>query len=271
MTPTYEVIDITPELAAEMLSRNTHNRNIRERTVKTYAADMATGVWRENGETVKVAIDGTILDGQHRLLAIVESNTKQRMMVVRDLPPEAQETIDTGVKRIFADVLRLRGEPDPNNIAATCRQIFLWEQGIRGGHSIATPSTAQLLDVLNRHGDAIRYSSTVAQQVRAHLPIQRSTLALCHFLFDQLDPEGTEVFFDRLKTGAELGATNPVQVLRRTAIDSMTSQRKLDRGIMTAYIIKAWNAWQDGREISYLVYRPGGKSPESFPEPKSVK
>ena len=64
-----QLVEITPELAHEWLGFNTHNRNIRQRIVTAYAADMTGGDWQWNGESIKFAEDGTLLDGQHRLAA----------------------------------------------------------------------------------------------------------------------------------------------------------------------------------------------------------
>ena len=62
-----KTLDITPDMAAQMLERNTMNRNISQLNVTRYANDMASGAWEQNGETIKIAEDGTILDGQHPL------------------------------------------------------------------------------------------------------------------------------------------------------------------------------------------------------------
>lgn len=265
--PSYEALDIDPDLAREMLGHNTHNRNLRYRTVGAYAADMAAGKWRDNGETIKIAVDGTVIDGQHRLSAIIESETKQRMLVVRNLPMQVQETVDAGIKRTFGDVLKLRGETDTMNLAAACRRAVMWESGerARGGSFVAT--TAQMLEVLGRHS-SLRYSITVSASVRRHLPIQGSVLSLCHWLFSQIDNEDCDAFFERLKDGAGLEPQHPVAVLRRTVIDNMTAKSRITEAVMTAYVIKAWNAYRDGRDISFLRFRPGGANPDVFPEPQ---
>lgn len=266
-SPSYEIVDVSPELAAEMLGHNTHNRNLRHRQVSAYAADMSAGKWHDNGETIKVAVDGTIIDGQHRLSAIIESDTKQRMLVVRNLPIHVQETVDAGMKRSFCDVLKLRAETDTMNLAAACRQVAMWEAGERNYSMSYTATNAQMLDVLKRHS-SLRYSISVSASVRRHLPIQGSVLSLCHWLFSSLDSEDSEAFFEHLKDGTGLGPTHPVYVLRRTVIDNMTAKSRITPVVMTAFVITTWNSYREGREISLLRFRPGGARPEPFPEPK---
>ena len=85
-----EIVDVTPELAREWLGFNTHNRNMRARTVLAYAADMASGDWRWTGDSVKFATDGTLLDGQHRLAAIAEAGCTITTLIVRGLKNDTQ-------------------------------------------------------------------------------------------------------------------------------------------------------------------------------------
>lgn len=60
-------------MAETWLSRNSNNRNLRGQVIASYARDMKSGAWVLNGETVKIASNGQLLDGQHRLNAVVES------------------------------------------------------------------------------------------------------------------------------------------------------------------------------------------------------
>lgn len=266
--PAYRVEIISPDTARELLTYNTHNRNIRGRVIAAYAVDMAAGNWRENGESIKLAKDGTVLDGQHRLHAIIESDTSQRMLVVRGLPMETQETVDGGAKRKFADVLKLRKETRYISIAALARGVHLWQIGHRGrGTGRYVPTTSQLLATLDEFPD-IRYSAEVIDSVHLHIPIHKSILGLCHWLFNRIDADDCAFFFDRLKDGAGLMANDPIAVLRRTVIDNMHERSRLSGTVVLAYVIKAWNAYREGREIALLKYRQGGAKPEQFPEPK---
>lgn len=92
---------ITPQRAKELLANNFHNRNLSRPRVHYYAELMKRGEWDgENGESIKIAEDGTLVDGQHRLAAIVESGATTVMMVVYNVSMESQETLDQGRKEI---------------------------------------------------------------------------------------------------------------------------------------------------------------------------
>lgn len=267
--PVYEIVEITPELAKDWLRKyNTHNRNVRERVVAAYAADMVAGRWRETGDNIKRAHDGTIIDGQHRLHAIVRSGITLRMLVVSNLPMEVQENVDGQTKRTFADVLSLRGEHNAVALGAVARRVWYWNNGYptaRGGN--IAPTTQQLLDVIAELPE-LRASAAEAVRVSRPTAINASTVGLTHWLFNRIDVFDCAFFFDRLADGAHLATDSPIYILRKTVRDNQSSKARLTEEVVTAYVIKAWNAFRDGRPISFLRFKPGGANPEQFPEPK---
>jgi hypothetical protein len=49
--PTVEIVDVSPEMAEQWLSRNSNNRNPRGEMIASNARDMTNGSWVLNGET----------------------------------------------------------------------------------------------------------------------------------------------------------------------------------------------------------------------------
>lgn len=265
----YEVLDLTPELAASILDGNTQNRNIRQRVVDQYAGDMKRGDWEgENGQSIVLAPDGCVIDGQHRLWAIVDSGTTQRMLLVSNVPMTAQVNMDTQAKRTFGDVLKLRGEAQGIELAAIVRRVTLWEAGYRrNSGGIYSPSHTELLMTLDQY-PGLRRSVSSSLAARRVLAVPGSVLGLCHWLFDRLDSEDCEHFYALIR-GEHDGLTkgHPVRVLHETIARVSGPRARLATDVATAYVIKAWNAYRDGRDVGLLRYRPGGANPEPFPEP----
>ena len=104
-----KIIEITPDVARATLQDNRMNRAVRRATVQQYAAEMSGGLWKENGEPIIIGSDNVLIDGQHRLLAIIESGTTQKMIVAYDVDPEARRTVDGGLRRSSSDVLSVEG------------------------------------------------------------------------------------------------------------------------------------------------------------------
>ena len=100
---------ITPDIAREYLTKNTNNyRPVIRSVVGKYAADIKSGLFEENGNAIVFSKTGVLLDGQHRLYAIVEADKPVTMVVVRDVE-ETCQTFDYQSKRTDVQILRASG------------------------------------------------------------------------------------------------------------------------------------------------------------------
>ncbi|WP_093803919.1 hypothetical protein [Streptomyces sp. Wb2n-11] len=265
--PEYHIVNVTPELAEKWLTQNTRNRKIRETAVAGYARDMEAGAWAENGESLKFAIDETLLDGQHRLRAIVRSGVTLRMLVITGLQPETQETMDDGRKRTVADALALRGESNATQLGAVVRRCLMWTQGIQRNVGNRPPTNTECLAFFAAHPE-LRVSTSVATGMRKSAALPASVLGLTHWVFNQIDAEDCAWFFDRLATGANLEQFHPVWTLRKRTFEISTDQGRVPEDMLLAFVIKSWNAYRDGIPLKLLRFSPGGANPEKFPQPK---
>jgi hypothetical protein len=70
----FNVEKINPQGAEFLLIKNTINRKLRPSIVRDFARQMRLNLWRENtGEAIKITSNGHLLDGQHRLTALVKA------------------------------------------------------------------------------------------------------------------------------------------------------------------------------------------------------
>ena len=122
---------ITPEIAQEMIDKSNiafenmeaKQRKIREDVVDIYATDMKEGKWdEENCETIKISKEGAIIDGQHRLRAIISSNIPVCFYVAEGLPISTIKTVDVGLNRSLESTLQILGKEYENGAAAIVRQ-----------------------------------------------------------------------------------------------------------------------------------------------------
>ena len=105
--PTASYMTVTPETAREWLKRNGGNRAMRRSTIDQYAKRMMSGQWVITDQGVSFDVHGNLINGQHRLEAIVKSGVAAVLLVVRGLPSEARRGIDQGLRRTTADRLRV--------------------------------------------------------------------------------------------------------------------------------------------------------------------
>lgn len=272
MAITYEVRDITPELAQKWLdTANTHNRNLRPLRVADYARDMRTGMWVENGDALRFAEDGTLLDGQHRLAAVVESRVTVPMLVVSGLAPAAQDTVDDGVRRTLQDVLQLRGEHNATALGAVLRRAFLWEgypDRSPRGYAKVRPTNAEALDMLKRHPELRVAAAEASRLYSGGVPIPKSALGLMHWLAYRIDESDAAEFFARLQMGDGLTRYDAIFQLRKRAFQMRSATGRESDHVYFALLAKAWNLYRDGTPVEILSYRGGGAAPERFPEPR---
>lgn len=105
-----EKVSVTPAMALKWLEGNTHNRAVRDSVVARYASDMRLGRWRMTHQGIAFNGDGTLIDGQHRLYALIESGVKSvPMLVATGMSFDEQMVIDDHLKRSVVDVLKLEG------------------------------------------------------------------------------------------------------------------------------------------------------------------
>lgn len=110
MTPTIAFVDITPKMAATCLKRNDRNRNIDLNRVALFAKTMSDGKWVATHQGLAFDADKNLIDGQHRLAAIVKAGVVVKMQVTSGIPIEdVQEyslAVDCGRPRRFDDYAR---------------------------------------------------------------------------------------------------------------------------------------------------------------------
>ncbi|MGV3756992.1 MAG: hypothetical protein ACO1QS_16545 [Verrucomicrobiota bacterium] len=122
-------MEITPKMALNWLNNNLGNRALKWDVVEAYARDMRNGVWVATHQGIAFNADDDLIDGQHRLKAIVESGVTVKMMVTFGLPVKVEgkeelttmDCVDRGRSRSVADQLTIQhGFKNANITAAIC-------------------------------------------------------------------------------------------------------------------------------------------------------
>jgi hypothetical protein len=102
------VVLITPELAKKWLENNMGNRKLRSSWVDTLAMAIKNNEFMFTHQAIAFSQSGRLLDGQHRLKAIVLANKPVRMLVTTNLDEEIFSAIDCGIKRNISDLTNLQ-------------------------------------------------------------------------------------------------------------------------------------------------------------------
>lgn len=248
------VVKMTPALAQSYLTKNLKNRPIRRSYVNELVAAMKRGEWKLNGETIKVSKSDVLLDGQHRLMAVYESQTTQNMIVVAGLDDDAFTTIDINRRRTSADALAIAGVPNQGVIAAAIRLVLLVSEAEqdpeRTINSRTTYTHVQIMEWCDAYYEELQPWLPIGRQVdRANL-LEQSMVVGLGYLFGERNKSDAKLFFARLADGMGLKENDAIFVLRELLAKNATSAAKLPRMYVAAMVMQAWNQWRQRKATS---------------------
>lgn len=143
----FAVEAIDPEKATTWLEDNTSNRPIVQSHVDYLASMMKGNEWLVTHQGIAFSDKGRLLDGQHRLWAVVESGCTVQMMVSRGLDEQSFKYLDIGKKRSTGDSLGINRKV-ADVVGLVARMLFSSSYTIRQAEGIAkfiTPHAEKLV------------------------------------------------------------------------------------------------------------------------------
>jgi hypothetical protein len=266
-----ETVELTPEDAAKLLavSQGHHQRRLKQSNIDRLTRAIISGQWRETHQAIALNRDGIVIDGQHRLTAIVAAGRTVRVLIARDVADESFEVIDTGAARSPYDVLSLAGVPNAAKMAASCRYLLTYEDVVGttdsyGSHRQKFTSSDILALARSPRGDELNHSLNAATGVAWTLG--RTGFSTWLGVVVQLMRESPVddglclEFLERLRDGANLKVGSPLLSLRRflTGDGGLIKSTPHDRGqVGMGTTIKAFNVWLSGGERQLFHFRTG--------------
>lgn len=151
---------ITPEIAQRYLSkRPATQRAIRPAKVAQYAADMRDGRWSLTHQGIAFDAEGRLVDGQHRLSAVVKAGVAVDVLVTRGVGAEAFVGMDRGMLRAAYD-----NAPEPwmasRGLVAVARGAMLGYDGLYRWREAPRPTDWQTFVFMGRHREALEKVSS---------------------------------------------------------------------------------------------------------------
>lgn len=144
---------IGPEEAKKILEeRNPYNyRTINMGTVEIYAKDMENGNWMKNGEPIMFDINGNLINGQHRIMAIIKSGTEQWFVIVEELDPSVASTIDIGRKRSIEQYLKWADKGYKTGSTGVVQQVMVFDKHCKHVGQSAQNSKISHMDIVDEY------------------------------------------------------------------------------------------------------------------------
>jgi hypothetical protein len=260
-----EMVTVTPAMAIRWLENaNIRNRKLSQNHINKLARDIKNGQWKLTHAGIAFDPNGVLLDGQHRLWAIVESETPIDLMVFYNVPNEALMAIDCGKSRNVVDVLKLSNKDGyiTSSHTSTLRALL-------GGYGAApTLTQRETSEQLANFRSAIDFAVKHLSSCRFRGICNAATRAVIARAWYSADPEKLIHFCDILTSGI-VGHTPAATVLVSlqqyllTTRDSSSAARRERYGKTE----RALKAFLNAEALSKLVT----SNSELFPLPQDAR
>jgi hypothetical protein len=268
-----KVEKVGPELAQKWIDASAERaqRSVSQKRVEKIAHAIDAGQWQVTHQGIALGENGTVLDGQHRLHAIVMAGRQVEVMVTRDAPEASFDVIDTGAVRTTADTLRIAGYTNTNVLAATVRGLLTYEQiagtneDWRSAHGRIT--AADTIEFLEEGENQDKAEAAIADGSRVARGLSRygiltamATVSLAARRAENSDvgPSTLSEFYERLADGIMLAPYSPILALRRWTSAETGFHRvpgRWKRPTAIAVTVKALNDYALGNERSMMIWR----------------
>lgn len=221
-----KTIDITPEVARQLLARNSGNRPVRQMKVDQFAAAMARGEWSayaDPGLALARLPDGTtrLQNGQHRLLAVVQSGVTLPGIQVREATideagaREQYARFDQGANRSVADALGSDTQYTSKDLSVVSTALASIELLLRQGHKAFRSATiAQRAAIFRDHPADTAFALRLRREIRIAGKRLPTGMIMAAIETRRASPEDAEEFWKQVGEGALLVQSDPTFLLR---------------------------------------------------------
>ena len=265
---------ITPEYAEKLLKKNVSNRPLNKKTIEWYAYQMERGQWTVSGQTISISDRDELLDGQHRLQAIVKSGVSLWFTIAYNVPSESFINYDNLRSRSAKDALSIEKIPNALNMST---MIYAYNSLLMGqlaslgfgykisgnnsrsglGKSKLKFTNKEVLELYHSNSDLWQEVYKNAASFYKSKPIFKISQlgSIMYYLINDKMHDKAKVFefFRQLHTNENV-TNKTIFYLREKLIDDAMSQYKMIPRMKYVFLVKTWNAYVTGKEFKVFKY-----------------
>jgi|GEM_PF-1397680 len=233
-----QTLHITPAQAKIYLSKpHPQQRPLMRSKVVHFARMIKTGQFHYTHQGIAIDTDGNLIDGQHRLHAIVETATPATMQVSTGVSKHAWHAIDIGAKRRISDISGIVG-----------RESEVYRLALHLTCNISNPTAEEIIELSNsQFGQAVKillqHCGTV-RKILSSAPMKTMAAAwfcetgdmysihqyraLVNVKFDDMSNQ-SKVFYQQVSTG-RIHSSDRIDLLCRSYLlfdNSRKDEKKL--------------------------------------------
>lgn len=245
-------VNITPAIAQQWLDEwNIDNRPVSKGNVAKLASMIRDGLWLLSGEPITFSAR-RLIQGQHRLLAIIEAGIAVQSVVVWNAPDAAYDILDQGRRRTAGDVIAARGHTNANTVAGMMRYLWCYEQN-RGSFAVQRYDKYRYADVANRVTDKHIEAVQIGRKAWVKGAIRPAMASACVYVTMQIDPVLAQVWWADF--GSDPTKGHNANMLKTKMLKEAATKRKPTEELRWFWIVNAWNAERTGKQASAYTLR----------------
>lgn len=243
-TRTVEVLTVTPEMAAIMLKHNVANRPLVRSRVEKHIQRLRNGTFRLLHQGIAFARDCRLIDGQHRLTAVVEAGIAAPFTVTFGAEVEEFNCVDQGGVRTAADLLAIDGKHQAHLRSSIVAVLMVLERAsLRGAQEVA-----EYTRKLDAEGDLLDRAVSLGNRMRK--VTNATSAAVAYYVIGKSGSprDIIDAFWEGMASGENLSGAR--LRLREWLMHDEISERN-SRNLTVkraAVIINAWNSWRRRRK-----------------------
>lgn len=217
-------VEFTPELAFKFLEANNINRVLHHWYAAKIAKDMEAGEFHLTHQGIAVDKNGFVIDGQHRLWAVILSGKTILMMVTYNVTKAALLVIDRGIQKSTADIIKITGHGDgKTKSVATLRSMFAYSS------KLELASEKEFIAVWDKFREGVEYATLAftgrCKKATASAPI-RGVVARAWYTVDRVR---LQEFVEVMKTGQQKSEKDVIAIKLREILTGEQDKRGLKK------------------------------------------
>jgi hypothetical protein len=250
-----KIAKVSPNMAKKFLENNLKNRDLREHRIWQFVQMMERGTFVEDGTPIKLNGDGGLLDGQHRLYAILRTGRTYTLPVVSGLPDEAFDSTDRCMPRNTGDSFKKIGEKNYSLSAAFFGRIIDYvfhgsATGRKYSKVISDTEKAKFLDAFPTSRDAVALANSLSKHLTKTL--SPAPLATLIFLSTYTPQISWRDYWTSVATGDNIKYQG-ARLYRKLLIGNLQAgNRKLGADAKLGYGIVAFNKDATKSQVKHL-------------------
>lgn len=250
--PSMQVVSVTPEMARKWLGRNAGNRPLKTTHVGRLANAIRGGKWKLTGDPIRFSDTGKLIDGQHRLQAIVDAELPVQCVVMHGLNDDIFDVIDSGSPRSKADAVFIKYQLPVAKSGLLSSTANIAHQYASGSTSLrGKVATDDLLQFIDSNPDIIDAVNYIYDTTPHENPVAKSIAAAFYFFASRKDRQLADAYILRFMVGAVEGANDNLLYLRNFCFNARAARRPVQVGDIFGRLVIVWNSERRGKPIKH--------------------